>query len=184
MAKFTKWCAGGCSRSSSVSMAWCKGSVKAIPILSPAAGSLNWRIELRPLHDIAPAVSSANRLHSELKEGTTGGATSHLLPPVKRSVQKGVLSVFFITKVHPEYIVRHGRGDNLNFPRKTMALETEKHLMSQELGFVEGTQVMVRWGVWSTVGRSGVDPPMGTDSSTRAKPGPSTMIGGRDDRYR
>ena len=83
------------------------------------------RIELRPLHNITPAASSANRLHSELKQGTTGGAASQLFPPVKRSVQKGVLSVFFVTKVIQD-IVRYGGGDNLNLPRQTLAFIDRK----------------------------------------------------------
>ena len=57
------------------------------------------RIELRPLHDIAPAASSANRSHIELKERTTSGAASQLFPPIKRLVRQGIRSVFFITEV-------------------------------------------------------------------------------------
>lgn len=74
-------------------------------------------MELSSLQDIAPAASAANELHGELKEGTEGGATSYVFPPVKLSVQKGILSIFFITKVI-EYIVCHGGGDNLNFPAR------------------------------------------------------------------
>ena len=68
------------------------------------------RVELRPLQNIAPAASAANESHGELKEETDGGATSYAFPPVKRSVQKGILSIFFIAKVI-EYIVFHGGGD-------------------------------------------------------------------------
>ena len=74
------------------------------------------RIELRPLHHLAPAASSANRLHGELKERASGGAASHLGPPVKRSVQQGILVIVFLIKVIQE-IVRHDRGNNLNSSR-------------------------------------------------------------------
>ena len=73
-------------------------------------------IELRPLHNLALAASSANRLHMELKEGIPSGAASHLFPPVKRSVQQGILVIVFITKVIQEF-VRYDGGDNLNFSR-------------------------------------------------------------------
>ena len=56
-------------------------------------------IELRLLQDILPAASSPNRLHIELTEWTRGRATAQLLPPVKGSVQNGVLSFFFIAEV-------------------------------------------------------------------------------------
>ena len=74
------------------------------------------RIELRPLHHLAPAASSANRLQMELKERTSGRAASQLFPPVKRSVQQGILVIVFVTKVIQE-VVRHDGGDNLNFSR-------------------------------------------------------------------
>ena len=72
-------------------------------------------MELRPLHNLAPVASSADGLHGELKEGTTGGAASQLFPPVIRSVQQGILFVVLVTKVIQE-VVCHDRGDNLNFP--------------------------------------------------------------------
>ena len=56
MAKLTKWWAGRCWCSNSVSMAWCMASVKASPTPSPATGSRNWRnwalnwIGKRPRH--------------------------------------------------------------------------------------------------------------------------------------
>ena len=74
---------------------------------------------------MAPVASAANGLHIELKEGTTGRVASRLLPLVKRSGQKGILSVLIITKVI-EYILRHGRGDNMNFPRQTLAFIDRK----------------------------------------------------------
>ena len=89
-------------------------------------------IELHPLHNLAPAASSANGLHGELKEGTTGGAASHLFPPVKRSVQQAILVIVFITKVIQEF-VRHNGGDNLNFPAPDSGFyRPKKHVRSHD----------------------------------------------------
>ena len=51
----------------------------------------------------------------ELEERASGRAASQLLPPVKHSVQQGILVIVFVTKVIQE-VVRHDEGDNLNFP--------------------------------------------------------------------
>ena len=72
-------------------------------------------MELRPLHNLAPVALCANGLHGELNERALGGATSHLFPLVKRSVQQGIFSVVFVTKAIQE-VVSHDGGDNLNFP--------------------------------------------------------------------
>ena len=73
------------------------------------------RIELRPLHHIAPAASSTNGLHGELEERAAGGGSpSQLFPPVIGAVQQSIL--VFVTKVIP-VVLRHDGGDNLNFSR-------------------------------------------------------------------
>ena len=90
------------------------------------------RIELRPLHHLAPAASSANRLHMELKERTSGRAASQLFPPGKRSVQQGILVIVFVTKVIQE-VVRHDGGNNLNFPAPDAGFyRPKKHVISHE----------------------------------------------------
>ena len=142
-------------------MELCKASViipsRRIPQLTQL------RIELYPLHDIAPAASSANRLHGELKEGTTGRATSQLFPPVKRSVQQGVLSVFFITEVIQDF-VRHGGGDKFEFSRaRHRLLQTGKHVIShdrQEMGGRDSGEGQMRGLIDRRKIRGG--PPMGT----------------------
>ena len=95
------------------------------------------RIKLRPLHYLAPAASSANRSHGELKEGIPRGAASQLFPPVIRAVQQGILVLVFITKVI-QIIVRHDRGDNFEFPAPdTGFYGPKKHVIShdrQEIG--------------------------------------------------
>ena len=112
----------------------------------PSIDAIAHWIEPAPRHRSNGVVC---QLHIELKERTTSGAASHLLPPVKRSVQQGVLSVFFITEVI-EYIVRHDRRDNLNFPAPDtgfyMPKNTWYHMIVRRV--VERTQVMVRWGAF------------------------------------
>ena len=90
------------------------------------------RIELRPLHHIAPAASSAKRLHGELKGRASGGAASQLFPPVKRLVQQSILVIVFVTKVIQE-VVCHDGGNSLNFPGADAGFyRPKKHVKSHE----------------------------------------------------
>ena len=90
------------------------------------------RIELRPFYPLAPAASSANRLHMELKERASGGAASQLFPAVKRSVQQGILVKVFVTKVIQE-VVRHDGENKLKVPAPDAGFyRPKKHVMSRE----------------------------------------------------
>ena len=74
------------------------------------------RIELRPLHHLTPAASSAYGLHGELKESTVGGGgTSQLFPPVIGAVQQSILILLFVTKMIP-VVLRHDGGKQFPAP--------------------------------------------------------------------
>ena len=55
----------------------------------------------------------------ELKERASGRAASQLFPPVKRSVQQGILVIVFVTKVIQE-VVLHDRRQFEFFPCQTL----------------------------------------------------------------
>ena len=65
----------------------------------------------------------------ELKERASGRAASQLFPPVKRSVQQGILVIVFVTKVI-QAVIRHDGGNNLKFPAPDAGFY--KHVISHE----------------------------------------------------
>ena len=83
-------------------------------------------------------------LHSEFKELTTGGSISQLLPPVKGSGQKGVLSFFFVTEVI-KHVLNTGstvhdvvnREEDLNFPVQEDGLYRINHVRQHDLRLVD-----------------------------------------------
>ena len=104
------------------------------------------RVELRPLHDVTSAASSTNGLHGELEERAAGGgSTSQLFPPVIGAVQQSILLI--VTERIP-VVLRHDGGDNLNFPRQTLAFidpKTRDHTRAGIGGLGSGeSQVRVK----------------------------------------
>ena len=175
-------------------MAWCNASVKAIPILSPATGSLNWRncalnwarsttSLQRGRLPVAYWIEREDYERSRLPSAPTG----QTLGPTGRPLR--LLHHWSNRIYRPPWPKRQ-----FEFSRaRHWLLYAKKHVIShdrQESGgkdsgdgqvrgfyrpkntwyhmivrrLVEGTQVRVRWGVWWAGGGSGVDPPWVLDS--------------------
>ena len=146
----------------------------------------------------------------ELKERASGGAASQLFPPVKSAVQQDMLVIVFVTKA----IHNGGNNLNFSrqtlafIDQKKHMISHERQESGgrdsadgQVRGFCRPKQHVISQDRQENIGRDsgeghvsglinrrkvrGGPPPHGYQIlSTRTIPGPRTVIGGQDDRYR